>query len=99
MKIKSPLERIKSLLKYLPQRDIQYANKFISMRDYDSLQSLVGSAIYKIEKNLISNNPKEEYLLIDIVKLNELKAEIDSYILLITGEDDFSSDYLEDDYQ
>ena len=98
MKIKSPLERIKSLLKYLPQRDIQYANKFISMRDYDSLQSLVGSAIYKIEKNLISNNPKEEYLLIDIVKLNELKAEIDSYILLITGEDDFSSDYLEDDY-
>ena len=68
------------------------------MRDYDSLQSLVGSAIYKIEKNLISNNPKEEYLLIDIVKLNELKAEIDSYILLITGEDDFSSDYLEDDY-
>lgn len=98
MKIKSPLERIKSLLKYLPQRDIQYANKFISMRDYDSLQSLVGSAVYKIEKNLMSNNPKEEYLLIDIVKLNELKAEIDSYILLITGEDDFSSDYLEDDY-
>lgn len=98
MKNKSPLERIKGLLQYLPQKDIKYANKFISTRDYDSLQSLVGSAIYKIEKNLLSNSPKEEYLSINIEKLNELKAEIDSYIILITGENDCLSDYLEDNY-
>lgn len=94
----NPTKRIKGLLTALPEKDIKYAEKFFDARDFDSLRELVDSALYKIEKSLRSDSPKQEYLDVDIEKLTLLKSEIDSYMLLIDGpstEDDY--DY-ENDY-
>ena len=68
--------------------------------DFESLQELVDSARYKIKKNLASGNPKEEYTKIDLGKLNDLKAEVDSYamVLNLPDEEDSYEEY-EDDWE
>lgn len=76
-------QRIKSLLDSLPKRDISIGDKFISIRDFESLKELVDSALYKTEKNILSEKPKKEYLEVDIDRLKSLKAEVDAYILLL----------------
>lgn len=83
----TPVSRIKSMIDALPKKDIPFGFKFLEKRDFDSLKELVDSAIYKINKNLLSSNPKEEYINIDLERLNTLKSEIDSYILQIDIED------------
>jgi hypothetical protein len=74
-----PLERIRSLLVNLPEGDQQLGEQFIQSRDFDSLKELVDSAIYKIRKELKKENPKEDYLNLDIEVLTTLKAEVDTY--------------------
>ena len=73
------LNNIKTLIPYLPSKDIPYANKFLEVRNFESLQELVNSSIYIIKKNLKSDKPKEEYLKLDLDKLASLKAEVDLY--------------------
>lgn len=79
----NPVERMKKLINYLPNKDIELGLKFIENRDFESLQELVNSARYKIKKNLSSANPKEEYIKIDLGKLDDLKAEVDSYAMVL----------------
>ena len=74
-----PVERMMSLTKCLPKSDIVLAQRFIDSRDFESLQELVDSAIIKARKSLNSDNPKEEYLSLDIDELARLKAEVDVY--------------------
>lgn len=74
------VERINLLLSHLPDKDIKLGNKLLQERNFEGLEELVDSAICKIKKNLISTNPKEEYLKIDFEELNKLKLEIDNYI-------------------
>ena len=69
-----------SLTKYLPKRDIVLAQRFIDSRDFESLQELVDSAIIKARRSLKSDNPKKEYLSLDMDKLVKLKAEVDAYV-------------------
>lgn len=75
-----PVERIRSLIKFLPKDDISLANNFINSRDFESLQEIVDSAIIKVKRNLSSNNPKEKYINLDIDELTRLKAEVDVYV-------------------
>ena len=93
----SPVDRMKKLISFLPQKDIKLAEKFINTRDFESLQELVDSARYKVKKSQSSEQPKEEYTNIDLEKLSELKGEVDTYILSIfvpdTDEDDSEVDY------
>lgn len=89
----SPIDRIKSLIESLPKKDISFGYKFLEERDFESLQELINSALYKINKSLNSDNPKEEYLKINLEDLNSLKAEVDIYSAQIGFEDeDIESD-------
>ena len=89
----NPIDRIKSLIGSLPKKDISFGYKFLEERDFESLQELINSALYKINKSLNSDNPKEEYLKINLEDLNSLKAKVDIYSAQIGFEDeDIESD-------
>ena len=77
------IEKIKSLLQYLPNKDIPIANKFIEEHAYDSLLDLVVSAMERADKYKDS----EEYEDIDLGKLNALRYEVSNYINMLYPED------------
>ena len=76
-----PIERMKSLMDSLPEKDIPLGYKFLNERKFDSLKELVDSALYKARKNLKSDNPREEYLKVNLEDLSRLKSEVDMYIV------------------
>lgn len=78
-----PIERIESLMTSLPEKDVPLGFKFLKERNFDSLKELIDSAIYKINKNLNSTSPREEYLKIDRENLSTLKSEVDTYMIQI----------------
>lgn len=99
MDIKRPLDRIKSLLTSLPKKDIEYAQKFLDKRDFESLKMLIDSSIIRIRKNLASDNPKTEYLELDFENLQRLKLEVDGYYEQLTfSPSDWHDDKEDDDY-
>ena len=60
---------------------------------------LVDSALIKVKKGLRKENPKEEYLKINIEKLQTLKAEVDTYYSMLElpeQEDDIYEDFSEE---
>ncbi len=79
----TPTERMKVCIKYLPSKDINLGYRFLEDRDFESLKDLVDSAIYKVRKNQKNENPKEEYLSLDLGNLSTLKSEVDTYIALL----------------
>ena len=76
----------------LPERDITLGNRCLSDRNFESLKELVDSAIYKIKKNLRTDNPREEYLKIDLEDLSKLKLEVDLYLSMIELNEDIFRD-------
>lgn len=86
MSAKSELQYIKDNIKYLPLKDAELAKKFLNNRDFALLQELVDSALYKITKNLNSDNPKEEYKILDVDAIEELAVKIDDYVTKVYGE-------------
>ena len=77
------VERMKALIDSLPERDIPLGHKFLSERNFESLKELVDSAIYKVKKSLKTDNPKEEYLKVNLEDLSRLKSEVDLYLVMI----------------
>lgn len=92
-----PVERIKSLISSLPENDISLGYKFLKDRNFDSLKMLVDSALYKTKKNIRSENPKEEYLKVDIEELSKLKSEVDLYLSILDPSNEESEEYDEYD--
>ena len=95
-----PIERMRKLLNSLPKSDQTLGEQFIQSRDFESLKDLVDSAIYKTRKNIRSENPKEEYLEVDLTELSNLKAEVVVYLTQLEGptnewddEDPLRNDY------
>lgn len=78
----TPTQRISSLLKYIPAKDIPYATKFFNERDFESLRDLVKSDIHILKKK------KDESLDEQIDFLRELKSEVDAYLLMIGLEEE-----------
>ena len=76
-----PVKRMEALMCSLPERDIPLGHKFLNERSFDSLKELVDSAIYRVRKSLKSDNPKEEYLKVNLEDLSRLKSEVDMYIV------------------
>lgn len=77
------IERIKLLMCNLPdQKDIKLGLKFLELRNFESLQSLVNSSIYKTKKKFKNKEEfdREEYHNI-IDPMEYLKLEIDNYVL------------------
>lgn len=101
---KEPVERIRTLMSSLPSSDVEIGKKFLSRRDFESLQLLVDSAIIRVKRGLTKENVKEEYLKVDLDELRELKAEIDLYCqgLEIESDDedyeDFNSEEFNENY-
>ena len=90
-----PVKRMKALMCSLPERDIPLGHKFLNERSFDSLKELVDSAIYKVKRSLKSDNPKEEYLKVNLEDLNRLKSEVDMYIVQweIPEDDMYNEDF------
>lgn len=86
-----PVNRMKALMSSLPERDIPLGYKFLKKRDFDQLKELVDSALYKVKKSQRSENPKEEYLKVNLEDLSRLKSEVDVYIVQLDIPSD--SDY------
>lgn len=73
------IERIKSLIPSLPKKDVDLGYKFLEKRDFESLNDLVSSAVYKVKKNLRTSNPKEEYVNLNMDSLEKLQYEVQDY--------------------
>ena len=92
-----PVKSMRALMGCLPERDIPLGHKFLNERSFDSLKELVDSAIYKVKRSLKSDNPKEEYLKVNLEDLNILKSEVDMYIVqLEVPEDDMYNEDFDD---
>ena len=74
------LKNIKKFINYLPSKDVQIGFKFLEQRDFDKLKELVDSALIRTKRNLKTDNPKQEYLNVNLDSLNILKAEVDIYV-------------------
>ena len=90
-----PVKRMKALMCSLPERDIPLGHKFLNERSFDSLKELVDSAKYKVRRRLKSDNPKEEYLKVNLEDLSRLKSEVDMYIVQweIPEDDMYNEDF------
>lgn len=84
----TPVDRIRKLIGLLPEKDIHLGYKFLDNRDFYSLKELVDSTISKIRMDRRKENPRPEYLKIDLDSLNVLKSEVDVYLMQF----DFPSD-------
>lgn len=97
-----PVERMKALIGSLPEKDIPLGHKFLGERNFESLKELVDSAIYKVKKSLKTDNPKEEYLKINLEDLVELKSEVDLYLAMLEPDeerfDDFGECEIEEEF-
>lgn len=103
MDSREPVERIEALLPSLPLSDVEIGKKLLAKRDFESLQLLVDSAIVRVRKGLNKENPKEEYLKVDLMEISRLKSEVDTYCMALElpeqeGYEDFSSEEYNQDY-
>ena len=81
-------DRIRSLIPSLNKEDQTLGYKFLNIRDFESLQSLVTSAIIRKKRAMIrelteKNLESRHHVVYDDPELVTLKAEIDNYIMLI----------------
>ena len=74
IKMKSLLEQIKDLIKFLPEKDIKYAELFLSNREFDKLKEIVKSDIY-----LIEHDTQDKYLGINLEGIYRLEEAVDDY--------------------
>lgn len=85
MTMKSPIVKIKELVKHLPERDIPYANVFIQDHNIESLKELVDSAYYLTKKNQAKEKVPTEYQNVNLEDLMDLKIEVDNYYTLLAN--------------
>lgn len=85
MTMKSPIVRIKELVKHLPEKDIPYANVFIQDHNIELLKELVDSAYYLTKKNQAKEKVPKEYQDINLEDLMDLKIEVDNYHTLLAN--------------
>lgn len=93
--MKGVTQRIKSLLKYLPEKDIKLGEELLEKRDIEGLKMLIDSALYLTNKNSIKEVIPDKYKFIDVEKLTDLKSEVDNYFTLLANileEDEYESE-------
>lgn len=83
------LSRITALISSLPEKDISLGFNFLRERDFDSLKALVDSALYKVKKSRNDENPREEYLKVNLTELRKLKTEVDVYVAQLEPFEDY----------
>lgn len=83
------LSRITALISSLPEKDTFLGFNFLRERDFDSLKALVDSALYKVKKSRNDENPREEYLKVNLTELRKLKTEVDVYVAQLEPFEDY----------
>lgn len=83
------LSRITALISSLPEKDTSLGFNFLRERDFDSLKALVDSALYKVKKSRNDENPREEYLKVNLTELRKLKTEVDVYVARLEPFEDY----------
>lgn len=83
------LSRITALISSLPEKDTSLGFDFLRERDFDSLKALVDSALYKVKKSRNDENPREEYLKVNLTELRKLKTEVDVYVAQLEPFEDY----------
>ena len=73
---KNPVDRIQSLIKYLPPGDIKFGEKFLKERNFESLKEIVDSAL-KIHSKRVKEGRSSDVS--NIRGLLELKSSVDRY--------------------
>lgn len=83
------LSRITALISSLPEKDTSLGFNFLRERDFDSLKALVDTALYKVKKSRNDENPREEYLKVNLTELRKLKTEVDVYVARLEPFEDY----------
>lgn len=83
------LSRITALISSLPEKDTSLGFNFLRERDFNSLKALVDSALYKVKKSRKDENPREEYLKVNLTELRKLKTEVDVYVAQLEPFEDY----------
>ena len=83
--MRSPIVKIKELVKHLPEKDIPYANVFIQDHNIEALKELVDSAYYLTKKNQAKENVPKEFKDVNLENLMDLKIEVDNYYTLLAN--------------
>lgn len=74
IKMKGLLEQIRYLIKFLPKKDIKYAELFLNKREFDKLKELIKSDIY-----LIEHDSQDKYVEINLKEIYRLDEAVDDY--------------------
>lgn len=107
-----PFKRISRLLVALPSSDLKYGKNYLDKKDYESLQLLINSALYNIEKAWAAVTPSKKQKILreefpmegnKIAQLETLKGEVDEYyeflrIVLGDSYEDAYGDDQDEDY-
>lgn len=75
------LTDIERLIYALPTKDIELANKFIRERNFEFLQDLVNSAVYKVKMAKTIGDVSSPLTSVDIDNLLSLKSTVDIYCM------------------
>lgn len=75
------LTDIERLIYALPTKDIELANKFIIERNFEFLQDLVNSAVYKVKRAKTIEDVSSPLMSVDIDNLLSLKSMVDIYCM------------------
>ena len=75
------LTDIERLIYALPTKDIELANKFIRERNFEFLQDLVNSAVYKVKRAKTIGDVSNPLMSVDIDSLLHLKSAVDIYCM------------------
>lgn len=77
------LTDIERLIYALPTKDIELANKFIRERNFEFLQDLVNSAVYKVKRAKTIGDVSSPLMSVsvDIDNLLSLKSTVDIYCM------------------
>lgn len=86
--MEQPLKRIKRLVKYLPESDIKYANKYIETRQFDRLLEIVESDICLVSQNELLEHPKKKFINVSVKGLMDLKDAIEEYMSYLVLDND-----------
>ena len=93
----TPVQKMTSMVKCLPDKDRLLAAKFISERDFISLREIVDSLFIRIDKNQRKFNPSHKYDNVDLEILRDLSEVIDDYLVLLGEDLDNFTHYEEED--
>lgn len=77
------IKKLIQLCEFLPEKDIKIGLKFIQNRHFEELELLVKSVLDLIYLNNFKENPKEDLLKLDEMKIMELYQLTQEYQLQI----------------